>query len=117
MKTLLRLYYILEFALYYLVNLLQANLLIAWDIISPTLHTRPGFVKVDLRLRTDTGLLLFSNLVSMTPGTLVTDVSGDKKSATVHVLYMQKKEQILEQIDDIQKRIARITEQITVRKP
>lgn len=117
MKLLLRLYYILEFALYYLVKLLQANLLIAFDIISPILHTRPGFVKVGLRLRTDTGLLLFSNLVSMTPGTLVTDVSGDKKSATVHVLYMHQKKQILEQMDDIQKRIARITEPMTVRKP
>lgn len=110
MKHLKRLYYIVEFIFYYLLKLTQANLFIAYDILTPKMHTKPAFMEVPLRLKTERGMLLFSNLLSMTPGTLSMDISKDKKKMLVHVLYYSSDELMQKDFDGIQEKIRRITE-------
>jgi multisubunit Na+/H+ antiporter MnhE subunit len=73
------------------------------------MHTNPGYLWVPLRTTSNFGLLLFSNLVSMTPGTLSIDVSPDQKSLLVHYLYDDKKNNVLEEIEKIQSRIIKLT--------
>ena len=110
MNTLKRIYFILEFIGYYLYNLAKANLYIAWDILTPKMHMKPAFMEIPVRLETDFGLLLFSNLLSMTPGTISIDISEDKKTVQVHVLYYKTDEIMLSDFFNMQKKIKRITE-------
>lgn len=88
MKLFSRVFYAFGFFFFYLMKLVQSNLVIAKDILSLNLNIKPGFIRVPVMLKTDTGLLLFSNLVSMTPGTLTTDISADKAFFEIHVLYL-----------------------------
>jgi multisubunit Na+/H+ antiporter MnhE subunit len=108
MKIIRKTYYIFAFLLFYLQKLVRANLLIAWDILTPGDKTRPGFLQVPLEIQSDLGLLLFSNLLSMTPGTLCIDISSDRKYLLVHVLIQKQEEELMDEIMEIQARIKRI---------
>lgn len=110
MKLLKKIYYSITFIGYYLVKLVQANMFIAYDILTPKMHTKPAFMEVPVHLKTDAGLLLFSNLLSMTPGTLSVDVSKDKKILVVHVLYYSTEELMQKDFNGMQQKIKRITE-------
>jgi len=110
MKLILKPYYIVAFLLFYLYKLVEANLIIAHDILTPNLSINPGFIKVPLTLNSNFGMLLFSNLVSMTPGSLSIDITDDKKTMLVHVLYQTTEDEMLKEFEDMQDKIKRITE-------
>ena len=73
------------------------------------MHVNPSIIKVPLIINSNVGLLLFSNLLSMTPGTLSLDISDDKKFMWVHVLYKKSEDEMLAEIQEIQGKISRIT--------
>ncbi len=102
-----RVFYIIEFAFYYLFQLVRSNIYLAVLILSPRLNVKAGFIDVPLEIKSDLGLLLFSNLVSMTPGSLVTNIAHDKKTATVHVLYSSNKNEIKSDVQRMQNKIKR----------
>jgi multicomponent Na+:H+ antiporter subunit E len=109
MKILSRIYFTLDFIVYYLYNLAKANFYIAWDILTPKMRMKPAFMEIPVNLESDFGLLLFSNLLSMTPGTISMDISEDKKTVQVHVLYHKTDEIMLGEFFKIQEKIERIT--------
>lgn len=98
----------LSFIVFYLQQLVKANLFIAWDILTPRMRINPAFVEVEVFLASDFGILLFSNLVTMTPGSLVVDISENKKSILVHVLYNNNLTETIKEINAIQYRVQRI---------
>lgn len=110
MKILKRIYYLLDFIIFYFWKLVKANLFIAYDIITPRMHTRPGFIEIPLGLTTDLGLLLFSNLLSMTPGSLSIDVQPDRKNLLIHVLYKDNEAAIIAEIMKVQEKIKAMVE-------
>ena len=109
MKLLKKIYFTLEFIGFYLIILVEANFYIAWDILTPKMLIKPAFVKVPVTLKSDMGLLLFSNLLSMTPGTMSMDISHDKKTVLVHVLYYSTDNVMLKDFNRIQEKIKRVT--------
>ncbi len=110
MKIFQKVYYIVVFIAIYFSKLVQANLYIAYDILTPNLKVNPSFIKVPLVLKSDFGMLLFSNLLSMTPGSLSIDITHDRQYMWVHVLYSSTDEEMLLEFKDIQNKIKRITE-------
>jgi multisubunit Na+/H+ antiporter MnhE subunit len=104
----MRIYKAIKFFLFYLVKLSQANIFIAYDILTPKVHSDPGFIWIPIRVKTNLGFLMFSNLVSMTPGTLSIDFSEKRQALLVH--YMYNNEGILKQIENIQDKIIDLTE-------
>jgi multisubunit Na+/H+ antiporter MnhE subunit len=109
MKLLKKIYFTLEFIVFYLVKLVEANFYIAWDILTPKMHTNPAFMEIPVTLKSDLRLLLFSNLLSMTPGTMSMDISPDKKTVLVHVLYYSTDDIMLKDFNRIQEKIKRVT--------
>ncbi|MEM1314066.1 MAG: Na+/H+ antiporter subunit E, partial [Pseudomonadota bacterium] len=49
---------------------------------------RPGIIAVPIRTRTETGTLVFSSLVSLTPGSLSLDLSEDGETLFVHAMFV-----------------------------
>ena len=98
----------MAFLIFYLFNLVKSNLIIAADILSPRLSNDPAMIKAPIVLESSFALLLFSNLLSMTPGTLSYEISADQKTITVHFLYRKSQEQMLAEISVIQRRLKRI---------
>jgi len=109
MKVFRKTYYIIHLAAYYLVKLVAANLYIAWDILTPGMRTNPGVIEVETGTKRNMGLLLLSNLISMTCGTLSIDIDSSKEKLQVHLLYMGRSKETLEEI----KKIRELTNKIT----
>jgi len=105
-----KIFYILEFIVYYLFQLVRSNIQLAYIILSPKMNIKSGFIDVPLSLNSDLGLLLFSNLVSMTPGSLVTNISENRETATVHVLFSTTDAEIQSEVQRMQEKIKRFTD-------
>jgi multicomponent Na+:H+ antiporter subunit E len=76
------------FIFYYIWELSIASCRIAWDVLTPTHHMNPAFLIMQLDDLKDHQLLMLSNLLTMTPGTLSMELSEDKRSLILHIMYM-----------------------------
>jgi multicomponent Na+:H+ antiporter subunit E len=76
------------FVAFFAWELLVSSLRVAYDVLTPTLHMRPAIVAVPLDVRSDLAITLLANLVSLTPGSLTLDVSADRRTLYVHVMFV-----------------------------
>jgi multicomponent Na+:H+ antiporter subunit E len=94
---------------YFIKELFVSNLRVLWDVITPTHISRPGIVGVPLDAQTDLEILLVANLVSLTPGTLSIDVSTDRKTLFVHVMFLEDVEEVRRSIKNgLEKRVLEV---------
>ena len=68
-------------------ELIVSSLGVAWDVLTPTQRSRPGIVAVPLRAEGEAEVLLVTNLISLTPGTLSLDVTEDCNTLYVHAMF------------------------------
>ncbi len=88
-----KLFGLLRFALFYMLELVLSNLRVAHDILTPRARFRPAIIAVDLPELTDTQLITLVNLVTMTPGTLCLDVASDRSVLFLHCMYVDDPEE------------------------
>jgi multicomponent Na+:H+ antiporter subunit E len=86
------------FIFFFLYEMIVANIQVAYDVITPKYFFKPGIICYPMEAKTDLEINLLSTVISMTPGTLILDVSEDKKSLFIHVMYLKDKEQFVAQI-------------------
>lgn len=79
---------VIAFLLYFIWELIKANLRVAYDIVTPQHHMRPAIIAVPLDVKTDFQITLLANLISLTPGTLSLDVSTNRRVLYVHTMYV-----------------------------
>jgi len=89
---------VIGFFLYFLYEMIRANLQVAFDVLTPRFFMTPGIVKYPMNARTDAEINLLSTIISLTPGTLILDVSEDRKVLYIHVMYLKDKEEFIQQI-------------------
>ncbi len=100
---------VIMFVLYFLKELLIANLKVAFDIVTPKDYMEPGVIAVPLDVETDIEITLFANFVTLTPGTLSIDVSPDRKTLYVHALYVKDAEQFRNELKNgLEKRLIEV---------
>lgn len=87
-------------ALFFIWELLLSNLRVAYDVVTPHHHMRPGIIAVPLDAKTDAEIALLANLVTLTPGTLSLDVSPDRRFLYVHSMYIDGVEATRRRIKD-----------------
>lgn len=87
MNILRKLISLAGFVPYYLGEVVRSNFRVAYDIVTPRDHFSPAIIAIPLAPMTDLQLLMLSNLVTMTPGTLTLDVSPDRKFIFIHAMY------------------------------
>jgi len=83
---------------YFLVELVKANVQVAWEILGPRLTMTPGVVAVPLDLETPFAITLLANLITLTPGTLTMEVSEDHSTLYVHGMYVSDPDRFREGI-------------------
>ena len=77
---------LLPFAMVVLADVVTANLRVARAVLGPVARLRPGFARVPLDVRSDIGIAVLANTVTLTPGTLSADLSEDRRELIVHYL-------------------------------
>lgn len=88
----------IRFILFFLRELVVANLRIAYDVATPRLHINPAIVAIPLDVETDVEITLLANLITLTPGTLSMDISADRKVLYVHAMYVDDPEALRDEI-------------------
>ena len=107
-RILLRVWKLLALGAYTLGELVVSSLKVAWDVVTPTHYARPGIVAVPLDIRSDAAVTVLANLVSLTPGSLALDVSEDRTTLYVHLMFIDDPDSARAAIKDAMER--RVTE-------
>jgi multicomponent Na+:H+ antiporter subunit E len=84
----LKVFRVINFVLYFLKELVIANIRVAIEVLTPNLKVKPAIVAIPLSVKSSQKITLLANLITLTPGTLSLDVSDDKKTLYVHTMYM-----------------------------
>ncbi len=77
----------LRFLLGYGWDVVRSSAQVAWDVLSPQPKIDPAFVRVRLRQCGELHLLLLSNLITFTPGTVFVEVNEAGDECVIHTLY------------------------------
>ncbi|WP_240768667.1 Na+/H+ antiporter subunit E [Olivibacter sp. XZL3] len=91
---------IISFFLYFLYEMIRANVQVAYDMITPRFFMQPGIVRYPMNARSDFEINLLSTVISLTPGTLILDVSEDRSVLYIHVMYLKDKDRFIQQIKE-----------------
>lgn len=80
-------YDIIALCVFFIYELTKANLRMAYYVVMPLGRMRPAVIAVPLEELNETELTVFSNLITLTPGTLSLDISDDRRVIYVHFMW------------------------------
>lgn len=105
----LKLRQVLGLALFFIYELIKANIRVALDVLTPGFRMHPAFVAIPLEVQTDAEITLLANLISLTPGTISLDVSTDKSTLYIHAMYVDDPEDVRREIKNgFEKRVLQV---------
>jgi len=78
--------HVLAFTLFFIKEMVIANLRMARNVLSPSVKLDPGVVAVPLDAKTDLEITLLANFITLTPGSFSLDVSDDRRILYVHAM-------------------------------
>ena len=90
-----RAFRIVRLAAFFVYELVMSSVRVAWDVIRPFPRNKPALVEVPLDVKSDIEILLLTNLISLTPGTLSVDVSEDRGTLLVHAMFADDHEAVV----------------------
>lgn len=88
------------FLLFFINELIRANLRVAHDVLTPRHHMRPGIVAIPLDLKTDLEITVLTTLITLTPGTLSLHVTDDRQTLYLHAMYIDDPDRLVRGIKD-----------------
>lgn len=89
---------LIGFILFFIYELVKANIQVAYDVVTPKYYMKPGIIRIPLDATSDLEITLLANLISLTPGTLSLDVSDDRKVLYVHAMYVNDRDEFIAEI-------------------
>ncbi|MBM7580527.1 Na+/H+ antiporter subunit E [Jeotgalibacillus terrae] len=81
-----RIWAIIKLTLLFSYELIKANIEVLVIVLRPKMNLEPGIFKYDTKLEHGWEVTLLSLLITLTPGTLVVDVSDDNGTLYIHAL-------------------------------
>lgn len=99
---------VVAFLVYFIKELVKANVRVAYDVATPVWYMRPGVIAFPLKATTDVEILFVSSVISLTPGTLSLDVSDDRKVLFIHAMFLQDEEELRQDLRELEHRILKI---------
>ena len=79
-------------------DMLVANVTVARQVLGPEDKLRPGFVWVPLEIENIHGIAALTSFITLTPGTVSSLLSDDRRFLLVHVLDMDNAENVVRDI-------------------
>jgi multicomponent Na+:H+ antiporter subunit E len=91
---------VIRLVVFFVWELILANLRVAMSVLSPIDSLKPGIVAIPLDVHTDAGITLLANLITLTPGSLSLDVSRDRRVLYIHVIDLEDAEEVRRAVKD-----------------
>jgi multicomponent Na+:H+ antiporter subunit E len=88
---------IIGFIFFYFYEMVKSNIQVAYDVMTPKFFMQPGIIEYPMDAETDFEINMLAAVIALTPGTLFMDVSKDRKSIYIHVMYLRDKDQFIRQ--------------------
>lgn len=88
----------LRLAWLFVVELLKSGWRVARIAVRPRLDLRPAVVAYPLGVTRDFEIAILANLITLTPGTLSVDVSGDRRTLYIHCVDVDDVEAVIADI-------------------
>jgi multicomponent Na+:H+ antiporter subunit E len=82
------------FAAYFAWKLVEASLIVAWEVITPRNRINEAIVAVPLRVDRPIIVTMIANSVSLTPGTLTLEARLSPPMLYIHVLHLKSVEDV-----------------------
>ncbi|SDI84485.1 Na+/H+ antiporter subunit E [Alteribacillus bidgolensis] len=79
---------ILKLIVIFLKELILSSVEVMGQIMQPKLNIQPGIFAMDIKLKKEWEVTVLSCLITLTPGTLVVDVSPDNKTLYIHAMHL-----------------------------
>ena len=95
--------------LIFLLELIKANLRVAYEVLTPGFSMAAGIIRVPTRTRSSLEAVLLANAISLTPGTLTLEVDEENHVLYVHGLYVTSRAEFLAGISRIEDLVLDIT--------
>jgi len=83
---LLRVVAVISLVAIFIKELILSNLAVLKVIIKPKLDIKPGIFALPTELKKDWEITILANLITLTPGTLVVDISDDNSTLYIHAM-------------------------------
>jgi len=94
----LRVIYWIKLLVLFLYELFASSVHVLWDVITPSHRARPAIIDMPLDVKSEAGLLLVTNLISLTPGTLSLDISPDRKTLRIHAMFADDPDAVIAEL-------------------
>lgn len=89
---------VLRLSAYFAWKLIEASVLMAWEVVTPRNRVNPAVISVPLRTRSPGIGTAVANMVSLTPGTLTLEVDEATMTLVMHVLHLETLEKSREEV-------------------
>ena len=90
---------------YFVVILVRSNLQIAWEVLTPRMHQSPRIIRSPVDGLTTGQLTALASAITLTPGTLVVDVSPDGRWFYIHCMYARDRDAAVAELDELSRRM------------
>jgi multicomponent Na+:H+ antiporter subunit E len=89
---------VINLLLIFIKELILANIAVLKVVLKPKLDMQPGIFAFPTKLKNDWEITVLANLITLTPGTLVIDVSMDNQILYVHAMDIQDAQEVINSI-------------------
>nr|WP_255726811.1 Na+/H+ antiporter subunit E [Sporosarcina sp. ACRSM] len=105
-----RLYATIKLLFIFIWELTLSSVIVLKQILSPKLKIKPGIFKYETVLRSDVEVTMLSLLLTLTPGSVVMEVSPEGNVLYIHAMDVeQSKDSLLSQLGNFEKAIMEVT--------
>ena len=94
----LRAWRIVRLILFFIYDLCVSSIRVAYDVLTPKDLSNPAILEMPLDVKSDIEILLVTNLISLTPGTLSLDVTPDRKTLIVHAMFADDPKAVIDSL-------------------
>ncbi len=90
--------HLIRFVVFVLFKLIQSNLVLAWEIITPRNKINSGIIAIQLRTESALSMAVVANVITLTPGTMTLESKGSPATLYVNVLHLHDLEQVRKEL-------------------
>ncbi len=93
---------------FFIKELVKANFKVAFDVATPLWYMKPGVIALPITAETDVEITILANFISLTPGTLILDVSSDRRVLFIHAMFLYDEDEVIAELQEIERRVLEI---------
>ena len=80
------------------IDIVSANIDVAWRVLRPNRLLRSAHIDIPLTLRDEFALAVLASTITLTPGTVSTRFSDDRRTLSIHALHVDDSAALIAQI-------------------